>query len=415
MAYSELIKDFSRIRDYMREFFVYGFKNRGEIGQKSTRSYDNERRRIESWLSDCIAFRQDVSGKAVFLSMDSRHIPHNPMHKAWKAASFTKNDIGLHFLILDILSKDKIKTTPEILDIIDQEYMPFSPKLNPIDESTLRKKLKEYVDLGVITVKKQGRQLGYRLSDDHIGIETWQTAIAFFSEENPLGVVGSFLLNKFDSLMPKQDIFSFKHHYLLFTLDSGVMLDLLSAIHEHRKVEIKLFEQRGNRPRHTITLPIKIFISTQGGRQYLAGFNMHTKKPRFFRLDSIQSVKPLDIVPDFDTYKESLRNEQAHIWGVATSNGQVEHIEMILYIAPTDIHIVHRLEREKRCGNVEQLAQNTWRFIADVYDAQELLPWLRTFIGRIVSLNCSNKIVEERFWSDFALLTEMYGGDDNAV
>ena len=46
MAYSELIKDFSRIRDYMREFFVYGFKSRDEYGQKSARSYDNERRRI---------------------------------------------------------------------------------------------------------------------------------------------------------------------------------------------------------------------------------------------------------------------------------------------------------------------------------------------------------------------------------
>ena len=26
MAYSELIKNFERIRDYMREFYVYGFK-----------------------------------------------------------------------------------------------------------------------------------------------------------------------------------------------------------------------------------------------------------------------------------------------------------------------------------------------------------------------------------------------------
>ena len=30
MAYSELIKNFARIRDYMREFYVYGFKSREE-------------------------------------------------------------------------------------------------------------------------------------------------------------------------------------------------------------------------------------------------------------------------------------------------------------------------------------------------------------------------------------------------
>ena len=48
MAYSELIKNFERIRDYMREFYVYGFKTREEYYSKSARSYDNERRRIES-------------------------------------------------------------------------------------------------------------------------------------------------------------------------------------------------------------------------------------------------------------------------------------------------------------------------------------------------------------------------------
>ena len=48
MAYSELIKNFERIRDYMREFYVYGFKSREEYDTKSARSYDNERRRIES-------------------------------------------------------------------------------------------------------------------------------------------------------------------------------------------------------------------------------------------------------------------------------------------------------------------------------------------------------------------------------
>lgn len=33
--YSELIKNFSRIRDYMREFFVFGFKTRNDFNQKA--------------------------------------------------------------------------------------------------------------------------------------------------------------------------------------------------------------------------------------------------------------------------------------------------------------------------------------------------------------------------------------------
>lgn len=50
MAYSELIKNFENIRDYISQFYVYGFKRRKDYDKKSSRSYDNERRRIESWL-----------------------------------------------------------------------------------------------------------------------------------------------------------------------------------------------------------------------------------------------------------------------------------------------------------------------------------------------------------------------------
>lgn len=41
----------------MREFYVYGFRSREEFTQGSGRSYDNERRRIESWLGEYMQFR----------------------------------------------------------------------------------------------------------------------------------------------------------------------------------------------------------------------------------------------------------------------------------------------------------------------------------------------------------------------
>ena len=66
MAYNELVKNFKRIRDYMREFYVYGFKSRDEFNKKSARSYDDERRRLESWLGDYMQFRQTAEGKNMF-------------------------------------------------------------------------------------------------------------------------------------------------------------------------------------------------------------------------------------------------------------------------------------------------------------------------------------------------------------
>ena len=55
-TYSELIKNFERIRAYMREFYVYGFKSRDGYTKKSARTYDDERRRMESWLGEHMGY-----------------------------------------------------------------------------------------------------------------------------------------------------------------------------------------------------------------------------------------------------------------------------------------------------------------------------------------------------------------------
>ena len=199
MAYSELIKSFDRIRDYMRQFYIYGFKSRTEYDKKSARSYDNERRRIESWLGDYMSFHQDATGKNVFLSVDSRRIPHNPLHKAFKAKSFTDKDITLHFYILDILADGNSLSSKEIVDRITDDYLFHFDDAFSLDESTVRKKLKEYETVGLLRSEKRGREVFYKRTDDEsFDLTTWADALAFFSEENPVGVVGSFLMDKLE-------------------------------------------------------------------------------------------------------------------------------------------------------------------------------------------------------------------------
>lgn len=93
-----------------------------------------------------MGFRQTPDGKNVFISIDSRITHHNPLYKAWKAKSFTDGDITLHFAILDILASSDTKLTAgQITEAIDKKYLSIfrDPKL--FDESTVRKKLKEYV------------------------------------------------------------------------------------------------------------------------------------------------------------------------------------------------------------------------------------------------------------------------------
>ncbi len=57
MAYSELIKNFEKVRSYMRDFYVYGFKGRDEFDSKSSRIYDDEYRRVKAWLEGYMLYR----------------------------------------------------------------------------------------------------------------------------------------------------------------------------------------------------------------------------------------------------------------------------------------------------------------------------------------------------------------------
>ena len=54
--YQEPVKNFNKIREYIREFYINGFKSRQDYTIKSARSYDNEKRRIESYMSDYIDY-----------------------------------------------------------------------------------------------------------------------------------------------------------------------------------------------------------------------------------------------------------------------------------------------------------------------------------------------------------------------
>lgn len=414
MAYSELIKNFERIRDYMREFYVFGFKHREDYDAKSARSYDNERRRLESWLGEYMSFRQEASGKSVFLSVDSRRISRNPLHKAFKAKSFTAKDVTLHFFILDLLADGSALSSREIADRIVGDYLSRTEREFPLDESTVRKKLKEYEELGLLVSEKQGREVLYRRADEPaVDLNSWRDALAFYAQADPMGVVGSFLLDKLED---ESDIFRFKHHYILHALDSDVLCTILRAVDERRAVELELKSLRSGRRYQRTVCPLKIYVSTQTGHQYLLGYHYRGRHMMFFRLDAVKKVTVGSVEKKYDLYLGWREQFDKHLWGVSVGQEHdLDHIEMTVRFGPGEEYIYRRLEREKRHGRVEILSEDTCRFSADVYDANEMLPWLRTFIGRIVELKCSNPTVTETFYRDLSRMNAMYGGESDAV
>jgi len=413
MAYSELIKNFEKVRSYMRDFYIFGFRSREEFGRKSPRSYDDERRRIEGYLQEYMGFHQTDAGKNVFISVDSRNGRGNPFYRALKTCSFTSGDITLHFIIFDILSSaDEKMTVSQLADIIYEDYLSHFEAPVLYDISTVRKKLDEYVKLGLINKEKKGREVFYSRCPD-TDLTGWDDALEFFSETAPCGVVGSYIMDAENAAGSR---FAFKHHYITQALDSEILYSLFEAMHEKAEVTVSTYRRDSNEENLCLVVPLRIYISVGNGRQYLMCYNKNYRCFDSFRLDHIKAVRAGEVSDEFDGLRERLREIGPNIWGVVCNRDHhLEHVEFVIRASEKEAFIVERLEREKRSGEVEALGGGLYRFSADVFDTYEMVPWIRTFICRIVELDFSNSMVESQFRSDIEAMYELYdipGGEE---
>ena len=400
--YSELIKNFSRIRDYMREFFVFGFKTRNDFNQKSRRTYDNERRRIENYLEDLTKWEYGDGGKKVFISVDSSKISVNPFYKAYKSKSFTDNDVILHFLILDILTGYNELSLEEITcKINDTADTLFEPQ-------TVRNKLKEYTGYGIITTKKDKKSYFYSLNKcyfEDFGIP--KDAVNFFSEAAPFGVIGSYINDRTDN---KNKKFQYKHNFIVNTLEDNILLDIINAMKEQKRVIIENYSIRDKSPNTFNILPLIIYVSVQTGRRYVISQGRGKKRFSVYKLDYIKNVKILERDENFEKLKSTL--ESCFDFSFATAliyNGKPEHFEMTLFInEKKEEYIIQRLEREGRGGKVEKIRRNIYKYTNDVFDTNELTPWIKTFTGRIMRICGDNKTVIALFYKDIKKMAKMY-------
>ncbi len=407
-VYNERVKNFEKVRAYMREFYVYGFKSRSAYDEKSARSYDDERRRIESWLGDYMHFVRTSEGKNVFLSIDSRTTVHNPFYKALKAKSFTDGDITLHFILFDILHTPAVVLSlPQILEKIDKDYLCHFRAPMLFDASTVRKKLKEYTEEGIIVAEKSGRTVLYHRAEMQ-NLPFDADALHYFSEIAPCGAVGSFLLDK-QKLHTER--FCFKHHYITGALDSDVLAVSFAAMQQKCEVTAVNYTRRAATPQLVRIVPLRVFISVQNGRQYLLAYQAAGDSIKAYRLDYLAQMQLGAPCLQFDTLRARLDAAQPHMWGVncRENENRLEHVEFTVFAGKNEAYIVNRLQREKRIGTVTKVDDTHYRFSADVYDTSELIPWIRTFICRITQLRFSNRTAENRFKHDIAEMYRMYG------
>lgn len=408
--FSELVKRFDKIRTYVRDFYIYGFKTREDYQNKSARTYDNERRRIESWFSDYI--QSDYNSerkKSVAITIDSSRISVNPLYSVWKSKSFTSNDIMLHFFILDLLQDGELRSVDEITDEIQINYQVL------FDSQTVRKKLVEYEKSGLFTLYKEGKQNLYGVNpsvEEEIPEELPDllNAVRFYQGISPFGFVGSTIL---DNQQTDNDLFRMKHDYLVHTLEDEILLPLLTAIKERKVVSLTIRGSKRGNVSEAIGTPLKILVSTQTGRRYVCLRNRRSCRFHAYRLDTIQSVSVGEAEPEFSRHMEGLLRNLSFCWGVSFgSKRNPEEVKLTLKInEETEQYILNRLEREGRHGTITRIGPGAYLYEVRVWDANELLPWVKTFTGRILSFECSNKQVETIWRRDMERMISLYLGE----
>lgn len=418
-GFSELIKGFDKTRDYVRDFFIYGFKVRSDFERKSLRTYDDEKRRVESWLGDNMRCDDSVRGRQVSISVDSGHISENPLYSAYYSKSFTDNDIRLHFMLTDILQGGECLSLRELTERLDESFGVI------FEEQTVRNKLKEYAEEGIFIRERRGKTDYFRLSHDTADsffgeYEGLSDAVKFFSEIPEFGIVGNSILK---TAGLKNDLFFMKHNYIVHTLEDVILPDIISAIDEKRYLSFRTFSAKnrlnnGELGEENQTVPLQIFSSVQTGRRYLAAYIPKYKRFNAFRLDFVRTVKAGVVCAEYDNIAEKFRSNVSHCFGVSFG-GRKEHgfVEpmRITFVADEkrEGYIIDRLNREKRIGTVERTGDGLYTLTADVFDPSEIMHWVKTFIGRIKSVEGGCEAVRKMFYGDVRKMYHIYTEQDD--
>ncbi|MFQ8599472.1 MAG: WYL domain-containing protein [Oscillospiraceae bacterium] len=390
-GFQELTKNFETVRDYMRGFTVYGFKTRSDF-LKSRRETTN----ASAWrVTGLVQCDNSTRGK-VYLSVDGSRIAQNPPMRPESKASRTTT---LRCTFCSILSEQ---------DGLSAVQLAGGILAARCRRGAVRLKAREYVNQGVLRCKSRATssQPGFpvRRAERQAAL---LDAVCFFQQVAPFGFVGSTLLDRAGA---QNRLFRCKHHFIVHTLEDGVLLPCLQAIREGRMLSVCNRSRRTGNTETIRGIPFKILVSTQNGRRYVCLRRPDTQRYASLRLDCIYSVELLDSVPGYEEMRLRFEQNLSRCWGVSfEGRDRYEEIYMKLHIDEnTERYVLHRLISEGRGGDVFRIAHNTFLYIRRAFGTNEMLPWIKTFTGRILSLDGTNQAVVDRFYQDMERMRRMY-------
>lgn len=431
--FHEVIKKFNKIRIYLQDFLVYGYKKRSQFQKKSGRTYDDEKRRICSYLGEYVKESYEKEGKKIFISMDTSLLDTNPLYRCYETKSFTANDIQLHFYLMDLLQNKEQMDLNELSNEMTDQYEA------EIDVQLVSRKLREYGEMGVFLREKKKNKLFYSLAEDIFEEfridygekeqenlkrekapeslelkkrEQLELFLGFYGMEAPLALVGHYIQN---SLHMNNRWFCFENYFIGWTLEDEILLHVTEAIQEKMWMEIKTLENPEGRVSIYHALPFFIMVSVQNGRRYIAAYHRERNQYTALRMDYIDKVRMAEKCPEkeYKERKQTALDIRKHIWGVSwktMKNRELSKLRFRIDCQPwQQEEIFLNMKAEARRGKVRKIGHNRVEFFIEVYDVMELMPWIRTFLGKICEIECSDENFTRRFFEDFQKMRECYG------
>ena len=119
----------------------------------------------------------------------------------------------------------------------------------------------------------------------------------------------------------------------------------------------------------------------------------------------------------FDALRGALSKAEAHMWGVNCKWNikHTEHVEFEIKIEDDEQFYCPSVGERKTLRVCREIDDNHYRYVAEVFDTTEMLPWIRTFISRITRMSFSNRTAENKFKADIQEMCCMYGLDGGAA
>lgn len=381
--YQELVKSFDNIRKISQDFFIYGYNGRGDFPFVSDRMYDNELRRIKSYLKNFVKTTQTKEKKTIAISSNTVHESINPLFPLFYGKSFTNKDCFLHFTIIDILANYEKKSLNEIYDELLDEY-----DCADMDIMTVRNKLHEYVDIGLINLSKDGKKNVYSLQSPIVLNDDIINAIVFFQNIIPCGYILTPIVNN------KKSNFLYRQVFFANVLDDEYVLVLLKAIEEKKSIAIR---QRGKKHEFVKKgVPCGIYHNMITGRRYVK--LLHKETFSMVRIDKIEEI-------DYLKYDLTINSMQE----------ELNKIIVTINVEDSEQFIIERIYREIDKDNIETIDDNTYNLIFKTHNLYDLIPYIRTYFGRIIKIECSDKLIEKKLRSDLLDTLNIYNDGDEDV